>query len=35
MTDLDALNQRLRRTLPNYDGYHEPLNLVARQIQAR
>jgi hypothetical protein len=31
--DTEVLNQRLRRTLYNRDGYHQPLELLARQLQ--
>lgn len=33
-TDIEVLNQRLRRTLHNRDGYHASLELVARRLQA-
>jgi hypothetical protein len=33
--DIDALNRRLRRTLHNRGGYHDPLELVAQRLQAR
>lgn len=33
--DLDALNHRLRRTLHNRDGYHDPLELVVQRLEAK
>ncbi|MGH2660470.1 MAG: DUF6933 domain-containing protein [Actinomycetota bacterium] len=35
VTDVEALNRRLLRTLHNREGYHDPLELVARRIGAR
>jgi hypothetical protein len=32
--DVGLLNGRLRRTLHNRDGYHEPLEFVARRLHA-
>lgn len=34
VTDVDALNGRLLRTLHNREGYHDPLELVARRLQS-
>lgn len=33
-TDVEALNRRLLRTLHDREGYHDPLELVARRIVA-
>jgi hypothetical protein len=33
-SDVEALNRRLLRTLHGRDGYHDPLELVARRIGA-
>ena len=32
-TDTEALNKRLRRTLHNRNGYHQPLELVTERLQ--
>ncbi len=34
-TDVEALNERLRRTLHDHDGYCEPIELVAQRLHAR
>lgn len=35
VTDVEALNEHLVRTLHHRGGYHNPLELVARRLQAR
>jgi len=32
LADIDVLNHRLRRTLRNRDGYHQPIELVLQRM---